>query len=77
MDEQPERFPGFSVSWRAAMLILVSTLLVWVLFWQAQMQMDPGSTAIVALAFTILVAVGQFLLSRLRRLRDAQREKPP
>lgn len=57
---------GLIISWRAAVLIVVLTLLVWGLFWQAQMPLDPGATAIVALASTILVVAGQFLWSRLR-----------
>jgi uncharacterized membrane protein YkgB len=65
------------MSWRAGMLIVVLTLLVWVGFWQAQMPLDAGSTAVVALGFTILVAAGQFVLSRLRQPRDPPDAKPP
>jgi uncharacterized YccA/Bax inhibitor family protein len=76
-DEQTPALSALSVSWRTAILILVLTLLVWVLFWQVRMPLDPGSTAVVALVFTVLVAAGQFLLSRIRRARGPQVRKPP
>jgi hypothetical protein len=75
-DEQTLRLSGFSTSWRAVILIPVVTLLVWVLFWELEMPLDPGSTAVVALIVTASVAAGQFLLSRIRRVRATQFGKP-
>ncbi len=56
-----------TVSWRTGLAVLLLTLLVWMLFWQARLPLDLPSTIVVALAVTVLVAVGQFLWSRLHR----------
>jgi hypothetical protein len=76
-DERPPPRSRLSASWRAVLLILVLTLAVWVLFWQLQRPLDSGSTAVVALVFAVLVAAGQFVLSRLRRGRAPQVREPP
>jgi hypothetical protein len=75
--EQPPPASGLSVSWSAAIIILVLTLLVWMLFWELQEPLDPGATAVVALVVAVLVVASRSLLSRVRRASAPQARKPP
>lgn len=61
------------VPWRTGLAVLLLTLLVWMLFWQAALPLDLPSTVVVALAATVLVALGQALWSRLHRAAKAPR----
>ena len=58
------------MSWGTGIWILLLTLAVWVFFYVEQMKLDEGSTAVVALAVTILVVAAQWIWSRVRRTRD-------
>jgi membrane protein DedA with SNARE-associated domain len=58
------------VSWGMGMWILLLTLAVWIFFDVKQMKLDAGSTAVVALAVTVLVMAAQWIWSRVRRTRD-------
>jgi hypothetical protein len=57
----------FSQSARNAGAALVLTLLVWVLFYEAQLPLDLPGTVVVALAALILVVLAQSLWSWLGR----------
>ena len=57
-------FGGLKLPWGTVMLILVLTLAVWLFFYLEGMELDPGSTCVVALLVTIPVALGRWLLTR-------------
>ena len=61
---------GFKVSWGTGMWILLLTLAVWIYFYVERMQLDSASTAVVALAVTVIVVAAQRLWSRVRRNRE-------
>lgn len=58
------------MSWGTGVSILLLTLAVWIFFYVEQMKLDAGSTAVVALAVTVLVVGTQWVWSRIRRGRD-------
>jgi hypothetical protein len=64
------------LTWRAVLLIVGLTLLVWVLWWEAEMPLTNDETAVVALVFTLLVVGGQYLRSWLNRVRTRPHQDP-
>lgn len=67
-DNRPaSAFGGLKLPWGVVMLILVLTGAVWIFFYVEDMQLDPGSTGVVALFIIIVVMLGRWVLTRGQR----------
>jgi hypothetical protein len=67
-DNRPASASGsLKLPWGVVVLILVLTGAVWILFYMEGMQLDQGSTGVVALVVIILVMSGRWLLKRGQR----------
>jgi hypothetical protein len=72
-DNRPASASGsLKLPWGAVVLILVLTGAVWILFYTEGMQLDQGSTGVVALVVIILVMLGRWLLKRGQRQGSAE-----
>jgi hypothetical protein len=66
-NQQASGFGRLRLPWASVSLIFVLTGVVWIFFYLEGMELDPGSTGVVAFVVIILVMFGRWLLKRGQR----------